>query len=144
MRTSFMMKKLHTLIFCLLAGTLLYLAADWHPADEYAADARAGNGTGGISQIRAKDNSRERYIDWNSPGLSAAGTEYSAERSPQQSGSLRNQNSAKAPCRDSCWLKDGKIFSERMLHEFRCPLWLFPSGTESKDHRFIILRKLVI
>ena len=42
------------------------------------------------------------------------------------------------------WLKAGKIFSERMLHEFECPLRLFPSGTKSKDHHFIILRKLVI
>ena len=131
-----MMKKLHILILSLLAGALAYLAADCQQTEDNTERHRFAESSGEIFQIREYDNSSERYIDWNSPGLSASGTEFFTERS-QQTG-------VKIPHRDSCWLKAGKMFSERMLHEFECPLRLFPSGTKSKDHHFIILRKLVI
>lgn len=143
MRTA-MMKKLHILILSLLAGALAYLAADCQQTEDNTERQRFAESSGEIFQIREYDNSSERYIDWNSPGLSASGTEFFTERSQQTGGTMRGQNPLKIPHRDSCWLKAGKIFSERMLHEFECPLRLFPSGTKSKDHHFIILRKLVI
>ena len=132
-----MMKKLYIALILSVCSIACGIHGKYQQADENQAVRIE-------SRLLQDDNSSERYIDWNMPSVSSARTEFFTERPQTNAGQARNQYQAKAPARDNILAKAGKVLSFIVLARNEHPEDLFPSGTMSKDHHFIILRKLVI
>ena len=136
-----MMKKLH-IILIILACCLGYTALEVRQQDD-----STGSGPGRLSTaayIEDGVNSPERYIDWNTPAFSSTVREFFSERSQNQTTGLKNHTNLKLPPKSGYQDSPGKIPGIHVLNRFEYALRLFPSGTGSKWHHLIILRKLVI
>ena len=141
-----MLKKLHIAILLLLCG-VVYMTQDcvqsWNLSDESAAP-RHSYEAHDSSRIFQYDNSSERYVDWNSPEMSATGTEVMPPSARGGSGTGRIHGSLKIPLRNPLCIWTGRAAVLTDSNRMESTMTLFPSGVCSPDHHLIILRKLVI
>ena len=105
-----MLKKLHIAILLLLCG-VVYMTQDgvqsWNLSDESAAS-RHSYEAHDSSRIFQYDNSSERYVDWNSPEMSATGTEVMPPSARGGSGTGRIHGSLKIPLRNPLCIWTGR------------------------------------